>query len=114
MEPPLAFEANVVRDEKVKVLRAILPIMDEEVARWTVRGQYAKGWVLGQQVPAYRDEKNVAAGSLTETFATLRLTIHNRRWANVPFYILAWQRITNPVSRSRIPLKRTPHRTLGP
>ncbi len=114
MEPPLAFEANAVRDEKVKVLRAIRPISDEEVARWTVRGQYAKGWVLGQQVPGYRDEKNIAPGSLTETFATLKLEVDNWRWANVPFYIRAGKRMPKRVTEIRIQFKRPPHMTFGP
>ena len=113
MEPPLAFEANSVRDEKVKVLRAIRPIRDEEVARSTVRGQYAKGWVLGEHVPGYRDEKNVAAGSLTETFAALRLYVDNWRWANVPFYIRAGKRLPKRVTEIRIQFKRPPHITFG-
>ena len=114
MEPPLAFEANAVRDEKVKVLRAIKPITDEEVARSTVRGQYAKGWVLGQQVSGYRDEQHVAPGSLTETFAALRLHIDNWRWANVPFYIRAGKRMPKRVTEIRIQFKRPPHMTFGP
>src|SRR5450756_1749139 len=73
MEPPVAFEANAVRDEKVKVLRAIRPIQDGEVATSTVRGQYKKGWVLGEEVVGYREEHAVSPGSLTETFAGLRL-----------------------------------------
>jgi glucose-6-phosphate 1-dehydrogenase len=113
MEPPLAFEANSVRDEKVKVLRAIRPILDEEVAKSTVRGQYAKGWVLGEHVPAYRDEKYVATGSLTETFAALRLYIDNWRWANVPFYIRAGKRLPKRVTEIRIQFKRPPHITFG-
>ncbi len=113
MEPPLAFEANTVRDEKVKVLRAIRPILDEEVARSTVRGQYAKGWVLGEHVPGYREEKSVAPGSLTETFAALRLFVDNWRWANVPFYIRAGKRLPKRVTEIRIQFKRPPHITFG-
>ncbi len=114
MEPPLAFEANAVRDEKVKVLRAIKPIMDDEVARATVRGQYTKGWVLGEHVPGYREEKNVAAGSLTETFAALRLFVDNWRWANVPFYIRAGKRMPKRATEIRILFKKPPHLTFGP
>ncbi|GAC1508476.1 MAG: glucose-6-phosphate dehydrogenase [Candidatus Dormibacteraceae bacterium] len=113
MEPPLAFEANSVRDEKVKVLRAIRPILDEELARSTVRGQYAKGWVLGEQVPGYREEQNVATGSLTETFAALRLFVDNWRWANVPFYIRVGKRMPKQVTEIRIQFKRPPHMTFG-
>ena len=109
MEPPLAFEANAVRDEKVKVLRAIRPVTDEDVAHSTVRGQYTRGWVLGEHVPGYREEKNVAPGSLTETFAALRLFIDNWRWAGVPFYIRAGKRLPKRVTELRIQFKRPPH-----
>ena len=113
MEPPLAFEASTMRDEKVKVLRAIRPIVDDDVALSTVRGQYTKGWVLGEHVPAYREEKNVAPGSLTETFAALRLFVDNWRWANVPFYIRAGKRMPKRVTEIRIEFKRPPHITFG-
>ncbi|HEY1420914.1 MAG TPA: glucose-6-phosphate dehydrogenase [Candidatus Dormibacteraeota bacterium] len=113
MEPPLAFEANAVRDEKVKVLRSIRPITDEEVPHSTVRGQYAKGWVLGEHVVGYREEKNVAPGSLTETFAALRLFVDNWRWAGVPFYIRAGKRLPKRATEIRIQFKRPPHLTFG-
>src|SRR5712692_1334427 len=113
MEPPLAFEANSVRDEKVKVLRAIRPITEQEAERSTVRGQYAKGWVLGEQAAGYREEHNVAPGSLTETFAALRLFVDNWRWANVPFYIRAGKRLPKRATEIRIVFKRPPHPTFG-
>jgi glucose-6-phosphate 1-dehydrogenase len=113
MEPPLAFEANAVRDEKVKVLRSIRPIADEDVAHSTVRAQYTKGWVLGEQVAGYREEKNVAQGSLTETFTALKLSIDNWRWAGVPFYIRAGKRLPKRVTEIRILFKRPPHLTFG-
>jgi len=113
MEPPLAFEANTVRDEKVKVLRAIRPITEQEAERSTVRGQFTKGWVLGEHVPGYREEKNVAPGSLTETFAALRLFVDNWRWANVPFYIRAGKRMPKRVTEIRIQFKLPPHITFG-
>ena len=113
MEPPIAFDANAVRDEKVKVLRAIRPLTDDEVARSTVRGQYTKGWVLGERVGGYREEKNVAPGSLTETFAALRLFVDNWRWAGVPFYIRAGKRLPKRVTEIRIQFKRPPHLTFG-
>ena len=71
MEPPVAFEANVVRDEKVKVLRSIRPQTPEEILRDTVRGQYAAGSIDGQPVPGYRQEANVAPDSGTETYVAL-------------------------------------------
>jgi glucose-6-phosphate 1-dehydrogenase len=113
MEPPIAFEANVVRDEKVKVLRSIRPLMGEDIEQSTVRGQYTKGWVLGQEVPGYRDEKNVATDSQTETFAALRLYVDNWRWAGVPFYIRAGKRLPKRVTEIRIQFKRPPHLTFG-
>jgi len=113
MEPPLAFEANAVRDEKVKVLRAIRPITDQEVAHSSVRGQYTKGWVLGEHVAGYREEKNVAPGSLTETFAAVRLYVDNWRWAGVPFYIRAGKRLPKRATEIRVQFKRPPHMTFG-
>jgi glucose-6-phosphate 1-dehydrogenase len=113
MEPPASFDANAVRDEKVKVLRAIRPIEDGEVAHATVRGQYAKGWVLGERVVAYREEKNVAPGSLTETFAALRLFVDNWRWAGVPFYIRAGKRLPKRATELHIRFKKPPHLTFG-
>ena len=113
MEPPLAFEANAVRDEKVKVLRAIRPLIGEDIEQSTVRGQYTGGWVLGEKVQAYREEPNVAPDSQTETFAALRLFIDNWRWAGVPFYIRAGKRLPKRITEIRIQFKRPPHLTFG-
>jgi glucose-6-phosphate 1-dehydrogenase len=113
MEPPLAFEATAVRDEKVKVLRAIRPLEGADIATSTVRGQYTKGWVFGEPVSGYRDEKNVAPDSQTETFAALRLFIDNWRWAGVPFYIRAGKRLPKRVTEIRVQFKRPPHLTFG-
>src|SRR5262249_61197602 len=63
MEPPLAFEANAVRDEKVKVLRSIRPLIGEDIEQSTLRGQYSAGWVLGEQVAAYAEEENASPRS---------------------------------------------------
>jgi glucose-6-phosphate 1-dehydrogenase len=111
MEPPLAFDATAVRDEKVKVLRAIRPILDADVAKATVRGQYTKGWVLGEQAVGYREEHAVAPGSLTETFAALRLFVDNWRWSNVPFYIRVGKRMPKRATEIRVQFKRPPHMT---
>jgi len=113
MEPAVAIDANAVRDEKVKVLRAIRPIEDADVAHATVRGQYTKGWVLGERVGGYREEKNVTPGSLTETFAALRIFIDNWRWAGVPFYIRAGKRMPKRATEIRVQFKRPPHLTFG-
>nr|MDQ3282829.1 glucose-6-phosphate dehydrogenase [Acidobacteriota bacterium] len=87
MEPPVAFEADAVRDEKVKVLRALHPIES------AVRGQYTKGSVLGEAVPGYREEENVNPESNVETYAAIKLFIDNWRWADVPFYVRAGKRL---------------------
>ncbi|HEX6488495.1 MAG TPA: glucose-6-phosphate dehydrogenase [Candidatus Dormibacteraeota bacterium] len=113
MEPPVAFEARAVRDEKVKVLRAIRPLLGESIEKWTVRGQYKGGWVKGEEVPAYRDEHNVASESQTETFAALRLQIDNWRWAGVPFYIRSGKRLAKRVTEIRVRFKLPPHLTFG-
>src|ERR1700730_11935539 len=111
MEPPIAFDATAVRDEKVKVLRAIRPLLDGEVATSTVRGQYTRGWVLGEEVVGYRQEHSVAPGSLTETFAALRLFVDNWRWANVPFYIRVGKRMPKRATEIVVQFKRPPHLT---
>ena len=113
MEPPIAFEADAVRDEKVKVLRAIRPLRGEEVDRQTVRAQYREGWVLGEQVPAYRGEPKVAKDSKTETYAALKLAVDNWRWAGVPFYIRSGKRLPKRVTEIRVRFKLPPHLTFG-
>jgi glucose-6-phosphate 1-dehydrogenase len=87
MEPPVSFQANAVRDEQAKILHAIQPFTEEDVLRKTVRGQYDAGEIDGEQVPAYRSESNVSPNSNTETYAALKISIDNWRWADVPFYV---------------------------
>lgn len=108
MEPPISFEANAVRDEQVKILRAIQYISPEEVLRYTVRGQYGEGIVGGQRVPAYRSETNVSPASYTETFVALKLYIDNWRWANVPFYLRTGKRLPCRVTEIAIQFKSAP------
>ena len=81
MEPPISFQADAVRDEKVKVLRAIRPIREDEVARYAVRGQYGRGNIGGAAVPSYRKEDTGNPHSNTDTFVAMRLDIQNWRWA---------------------------------
>src|SRR5204862_1744781 len=81
MEPPASFEAEAVRDEKAKVMRAIQPLAPEEVLSKTVRGQYGEGTLGKTRLPSYRDEEKVAKRSTTETFVAMRLKIDNWRWA---------------------------------
>ncbi|HYR71443.1 MAG TPA: glucose-6-phosphate dehydrogenase [Candidatus Acidoferrum sp.] len=109
MEPPVTFDADPVRDEKTKVMRAIRPIAADEVDRVAVRGQYGPGFVSGQRVVGYREEKGVSAESITESFAALRLEIENWRWAGVPFYLRTGKRLPKRASEIAVQFKRTPH-----
>jgi glucose-6-phosphate 1-dehydrogenase len=104
MEPPVSFEANSVRGEKVKVWRAIKPIPIEN----TVRGQYALGMADGQQVQGYREEDRVDPNSSTETYAALKLEMENWRWAGVPFYLRAGKRMAKRVTEITIQFKQPP------
>jgi glucose-6-phosphate 1-dehydrogenase len=87
MEPPVAFDAGSVRDEKAKVVRSIRPIDPDELLSSTVRGQYGDGWIGDEHVPGYRQEAGVAPDSTVETFVALKFFIENWRWAGVPFYL---------------------------
>ena len=110
MEPPVAFDADSVREEKVKLLRSIRPLTNaKDVATHTVRGQYSAGTVDGSAVPGYRDEKNVAKESRTETYAAVEFHIENWRWSGVPFYVRAGKRLARPLTEIRVHLKQTPH-----
>jgi glucose-6-phosphate 1-dehydrogenase len=109
MEPPASFEADKVRDEKVKVLDAITPPTPEEVARSTVRAQYTAGVSGGQEVPGYLEEDGVPDDSKTETYAALRLEVHNWRWAGVPFVLRTGKRLARKVTEVAVGLKPVPH-----
>ncbi len=108
MEPPISLAANDVRDEKVKLLRSIEPVREEDVGEVCVRGQYAAGDVRGTKVPGYRAEKNVSPNSLVETYAAMRLTIDNWRWGGVPFYLRTGKRLPGRVSEIAIKFRPAP------
>jgi glucose-6-phosphate 1-dehydrogenase len=108
MEPPTLLEGGAIHDEKVKVLRAIRPIPPDRVHEFTVRGQYAQGSMAGKPVPAYRQERNVAPDSRTETFVALKLFIDNWRWASVPFYLRHGKRLPKGVAEIAIQFKAPP------
>jgi len=99
MEPPVAFEANALRDEKVKVLRAIREITPEKSSRFSVRGQYE----------GYRSEPGVAANSTTETYAALALYVDNWRWQGIPFYLRSGKMLPGKVTQIAIRFVRPPH-----
>jgi glucose-6-phosphate 1-dehydrogenase len=114
MEPPVAFDAEAVRDEKVKVLRAIPLFTPEQVEQRTVRGQYTAGVIGGQPVAGYKDEKGVNPTSTTETYVALKLFIENWRWADVPFYIRTGKRLPKRSTEVTIQFKRVPHQLYKP
>ncbi len=114
MEPPVAFDADAIRDEKVKVLRAIPLPTPDEVARNTVRGQYTAGVVDGEAAVGYKEEKGVAPDSTTETYVALKLFIENWRWAGVPFYIRTGKRLPSRNTEVTIQFKRVPHQLYKP
>jgi glucose-6-phosphate 1-dehydrogenase len=114
MEPPVAFDADAIRDEKVKVLRAIPLPTSDEVARNTVRGQYTAGVVDGEAVVGYKEEKGVAPDSTTETYVALKLFIENWRWAGVPFYIRTGKHLPSRNTEVTIQFKRVPHQLYKP
>jgi glucose-6-phosphate 1-dehydrogenase len=109
MEPPVAFSAGAVRDEKVKVLHAIRMPSIEEVPAMTLRGQFTPGSVGGTQVPGFTQEAGVSPDSRTETYVALRLAIDNWRWAGVPFYLRTGKRLPRRVTEIAIQFKSVPH-----
>ncbi len=109
MEPPARFEADALRDEKVKVLRAISSA-PADVAGNVVRGQYGPGWVAATQVPGYRQEADVDPLSETETFVAARLMIDDWRWSGVPFYVRTGKRLPKRATEIAIQYREVPHR----
>jgi glucose-6-phosphate 1-dehydrogenase len=109
MEPPTSFNANRLRDEKLKVLEAIVPPAPAEVATMALRAQYGPGVAGGKSVPGYREEEGVAPDSRTETYAALRLYVSNWRWAGVPFYLRTGKRLARKLTEIAVTLKPVPH-----
>jgi len=109
MEPPVAFEANAVRDEKVKVLRALREFPAGREQEFSVRGQYADGSVAGEKAPAYRSEPNVSPTSNVETYSAMKIFIDNWRWADVPFYVRAGKRLPKRVTDISIHFRPAPY-----
>jgi glucose-6-phosphate 1-dehydrogenase len=105
MEPPIDFTAESVRNEKVKVLRSLHTPGPKSV----VRGQYGRGFVEGEEVPAYREEQGVAPDSMTETYVAAKLYVDNWRWADTPFYVRMGKRLARRETTIAIQFKRAPH-----
>lgn len=114
MEPPATFEADAVRDEKVKVLKAVRPVPIEKIDLFAIRGQYGPGVIDGQEVAEYRGEPGVMPDSKTETFAALKLYIDNWRWQGVPFYLRSGKRMAKRSAEISIEFKRIPHLLFKP
>jgi glucose-6-phosphate 1-dehydrogenase len=114
MEPPASFNAEHIRDEKVKLLRSIRPFRLEPGSEDIVKGQYAGGIVDGKNVPAYRQEAKVDKDSKTETYIAARLFVDNWRWQDVPFYLRTGKRLPRRVTEIAVTFKKVPHLMFAP
>jgi glucose-6-phosphate 1-dehydrogenase len=110
METPVSFNADEIRNRKVDVLHAMRRFSPEDVRMSAVRGQYAKGWMEGKEVPGYREEPKVDPNSNTETFAALKFFVDNWRWQGVPFYVRTGKRLHQSSSVISIQFKDVPHK----
>ncbi|MHC4096472.1 MAG: glucose-6-phosphate dehydrogenase [Planctomycetota bacterium] len=109
MEPPISFEADHIRDEKVKLLRSIRPFEMDKLDDFIVRGQYGAGSINGAEVVGYRQEPGMNPESRTETFVAARLFIDNWRWKGVPFYLRTGKRLADKDTEIAITFKQVPH-----
>jgi glucose-6-phosphate 1-dehydrogenase len=114
MEAPVSFDADEIRNKKVDVLNAIRRIGKDEVSKYAVRGQYDGGWMEGEKVPAYREEKNVDPKSAVETFAAVKFYIDNWRWQDVPFYIRTGKRLHQKTTVINIEFRPAPSYAFPP
>jgi glucose-6-phosphate 1-dehydrogenase len=108
MEPPNSLEADSIRNEKVKVLQATHLADLEDLSQSAIRGQYAKGWMDGREVPPYRSEEGADPNSTTPTYAALKFYIDNWRWKGVPFYMRTGKRMAKKVTEIAIEFKEVP------
>ncbi len=108
MEAPVAFTADAVRDEKVKVLKSLRQLKPADVLTNTVRGQYVSGFMDGHRVTSYRDEPGVSPVSLTETFLATRMFVDNWRWSGVPFYLRSGKRMPKRLTEIAVQFKQVP------
>jgi glucose-6-phosphate 1-dehydrogenase len=114
MEAPVSFDADEIRNKKVDVLNAIRKINREDVGKFAVRGQFDAGWMEGEKVPAYREEKNVDPKSNVDTFAAVKFYIDNWRWQDVPFYIRTGKRLHEKTTVINIQFKAAPNFAFPP
>jgi glucose-6-phosphate 1-dehydrogenase len=108
MEAPVAFNAEAVRDEKVKIINSLKPLRGEAALANTYRAQYVSGMINGQRVPGYKDEPGVKPDSTTETFLAVRMNVDNWRWAGVPFYLRSGKRLPRRLTEIVIHFKQVP------
>ena len=108
MEPPIGFEADHIRNEKIKVYRTIRPMNEEYIDNFTVQGQYGSGEINGEEVRSYRAEKDISDESITPTFFAAKFHIDNWRWAGVPFYLRAGKRLKKRITEISIHFKQPP------
>ena len=113
MEPPASLNATDLRDEKVKVLKALRPYPEGRFEEFVVRGQYRAGAAAGRPIPNYHAEAGVNAGSTTETYVALKMFIDNWRWAGVPFYLRSGKAMAKKVTEVALVFKDAPHRLFG-
>jgi glucose-6-phosphate 1-dehydrogenase len=109
MEPPAKMEPDAVRDEKVKVIKALRPITGQDIFNKVIRGQYNQGFSDGRPVPSYRQEEGVDGQSQTETFVAMKVEIENWRWAGVPFYLRTGKRLAERACEIVVQFKEIPH-----
>ncbi|WP_153954339.1 glucose-6-phosphate dehydrogenase [Cupriavidus necator] len=109
MEPPASLSEDAIRDEKIKILKALKPITPQDVAEKTVRGQYRSGAIGGKPVPGYLEEAGIAPDSRTETFVAIKAEIANWRWEGVPFYLRTGKRMQSRVAEIVIHFRDVPH-----
>ena len=108
MEPPVTYDAESVRNQKVNVLRSIQPIDPLEVNKWVVRAQYSAGDVEGKRIPGYLETEGIPPNSTTETFVAWKLEIDNWRWNGVPFYLRTGKALPSKVSEINVMFRRPP------
>jgi glucose-6-phosphate 1-dehydrogenase len=114
MEAPVSFEANEIRNKKVDVLNAIRLYKPDEVHKYAVRGQYSSGWLKGEQVKGYREEKNVDPESPVDTFSAVKFYIDNWRWQDVPFYVRTGKYLHQKTSIITIQFRPAPNYAFPP
>ncbi|HEV2862939.1 MAG TPA: glucose-6-phosphate dehydrogenase [Pyrinomonadaceae bacterium] len=114
MEPPATLSAEDVRNEKIKAMHSARAFTPERVRKECVRGQYGAGAIGGKPVPGYREEKDVAPDSVTETYAMITMWFDNWRWSGVPFYIRSGKRLAKRVTEIAIQFREAPHKLFGP